>query len=364
MRPRVAVVLSGYGVVHRGAESMLSDLLPRLTDRFELHLFSRSGAGPGGVALPAVPRTVVEPIYLATRFGRKVLDTLYLDPIHIEWTTHLLTSLPRLLRGRYDVIWHETGFFGGAILGAVRRLTGVRLLDYAHSSYPGWEVPFARRRPDLFVTADPGLAATIEARVEGLRVEVVPQGVDCELFCPRSEARRLEVAKPRALIVGALSPEKSPELAIEAIARSGLSAVVAGSGPLAASIDALARERLGSAGYDRLEVDREELPALYNAAEVVVLASPLESGARVVLEAMASGRPVVTADDRIRREMVGDAGVLIAEQTAEAYAAGIRKAVETDWGDRPRQRALEFSVDRQVQRLGDLIEDLARGERR
>ena len=35
MRPKVAVVMSGYGVVARGAETMLDEILPRLEDRFE-----------------------------------------------------------------------------------------------------------------------------------------------------------------------------------------------------------------------------------------------------------------------------------------------------------------------------------------
>ena len=362
MKPRVAVVLSGYGVVERGAESMLDELLPRLTPRFDLHLYSRSGAGPGGVARPALSRSILEPLYGATRLGRKCLDTLHLDPIQIEWTTHLLASLPSLVRGRYAVIWHETGFWGGMILGLLRRWTGVRLLDYAHSSHPGWEVPFARRRPDILVTADPDLAATIEREVPGQRVEIVPQGIDCDRFRPGLDPMDLDLEGPVAVYVGALSPEKSPELAIEAIAASGLAAVVAGSGPLSARVDELARERLGPDRYRRLEVDRGEVPRLLAAADVLVLASPLESGARVVLEAMACGRPVVTAADPVRRMLVDDAGILVTEQTAAAYAAGIRRAIGTDWGGRPRQQALRFSVERQAERLGDLIAELAMGD--
>jgi len=362
VRSRIAIVLSGYGVVDRGAESMMDELLPRLSERFDIHLYSRSGRGPGAVGRPAISRSVVEPLYLASRFGRKLLDTLYLDPIHVEWTTHLLASLPSLIRGRYDVIWHESGFWGGLLLGLVRRLTGVRLLDYAHSSHPGWEVPFARRRPDILVTADPGLAATLEHEVPGQRIEVVPQGVDCELFRPGLAPLDLGIDGPVALYLGALSPEKAPELAIEAIAASGITAVVAGSGPLAGRVDDLAREKIGGDRYRRLEVDRSRIPHLLAAADVVVLASPLESGARVVLEAMACGRPVVTAADRVRRELVDDAGVLITEQTPAAYADGIRRALATDWNDRPRQQALRFTVERQAERLGDLIAELA-GER-
>ena len=359
MKTRVAVVLSGYGVVHRGAEAMLEELLPRLEDRFEFHVYSRSGRGPGGVARPAIPRSALERLYLASQFGRKLLDTLYLDPIHVEWTSHLLLSLPALLRGRYQVIWHETGLWGGFILGAARRLTGAKLLDYAHSSHPGWEIPFARRRPDLYVTANPELAARARTEVPGLRVEIVPPGVDCERFRPGVDPWDLDVARPVALFVGALSPEKRPDLAIEAAAMSGMSAVVAGSGPLQGEIDSLASATLGIDRYRRLEIGRADLPRLYAAADVVILSSPLESGALAVLEAMACDRPVVTAADRIRRELVGDTGVLVEEQSATAYAAALTEALHTDWGERPRLRALTYSVDQQARRFGDLLAELA-----
>ena len=363
MKPRVAVILSGFGVVPRGAESMLAELLPRLEDRFDLHVYSRSGRGPGGVAKPAIPRSALERAYLATGFGRKLFDTVFMDPIHVEWTSHLLFCLPALLRGRYQVIWHETGFWGGFLLGAVRRLTGAKLLDYAHSSHPGWEIPFARRRPDIYVTANPELAERARLEVPGLRVEVVPQGVDCEIFRPETDLWSLEVTRPVALFVGALSPEKRPDLAIEAAAMAGMSVVVAGGGPLQGDIDALASSMLGLDRYCRLEIDRQNLPQLYAAADVVILSSPLESGALAILEAMACNRPVVTAADRIRRELVGGAGILVEEQTATAYAAALTEALNTDWGDEPRSRALTFSVDRQAQRFGDLIEELA-GEHR
>lgn len=358
MRPRIAVVLSGYGIVARGAESMLAAILPRLEDQFEFHVYSRSGEGPGGIAKPAIPRSVTARAYLATGVGRKILDTLYLDPIHVEWSSHLLTSLPSLIRGHYQVIWHETGLWGGYLLGALRRFTGVKLVDYAHSSHPGWELPFARRRPDLFITADADLADKVGQQVPGLRVEVVPQGVDCDRFRPGLEPLSLDVGRPTALFVGAMSPEKRPDLAVEAVAMNGWSLVVAGDGPLARQVDGLGTETLGVDRYRRLDVQADDMPRLYNAADVVVLSSPLESGALAVLESMACGTPVVTADDRIRRELVGDAGVLVQEQTPVAYAAGLTRAMETDWGDRPRERALSFTIDRQAQTFGELLASL------
>jgi glycosyltransferase involved in cell wall biosynthesis len=360
---RVAVVLSGYGVVRRGAEAMLADLLPRLADRFEIHVYSRSGEGPGGVKRPAIPRRALEPIYLAARPLRKLLDTLFLDPLHVEWTSHLLCSLPSLLRGGYDVIWHETGLWGGLLLGALRRPYGFRLLDVAHGNALGWEVPFARRRPDLYVALGEEFAATIRRRVPGLRVEVVRPGVDTDLFRPGAEPWPLELPGPVALAVGALSPEKTPELALEAAARAGVSLVAVGGGPLAARVDRRARELLGDARYLRLEVDRSAMPRLYAAADVVILASPVESAPMTVLEAMACGKAVVTASDAGRRELVGGAGVLVAERDPSSWAKAIARALAEDWSEAARRAALARSLEDSARRFGDLLASLAEPER-
>lgn len=363
MKPRVAVVLSGFGVVERGAESMLSELLPRLTHRFELTVYSRSGQGPNGVARPALARQTLERLYLSTRPGRKLLDSLFLDPIHVEWASHLLCSLPSLARGRYDVIWHETGLWGGYILAALRRVTGVKLLDYAHSSHPGWELPFARRRPDIWVTANPELAQRVRSEVAGLRVEVVSQGVNCERFRPDVQPLELGLEGPIALVVGSLTPDKRPDLAVAAAARSGATVALTGDGPLRDRIDRLGAELLGPQRYRHLRIDGADLPRLYAAVDLLVLSSPLESGALVALEAMACGKPVVTAADSVRRRLVADAGVLVEEQSIEAYAGAISEALHSDWGQRPRSRALLYSVEKQAQRFGDLLADLA-GENR
>jgi glycosyltransferase involved in cell wall biosynthesis len=337
---------------------MLEQVLPRLQERFELHVYSRSGAGPGGSRHPALTRSATERLYRATRLGRKVLDTLFLDPIHLEWTSHLLLAMPTLQRGRYDVIWHETGLWGGLLLAGLRRATGVRLLDIGHSSHLGWEVPFARRRPDIYVAFNQPFAERIGAAVPGLRVEVVPQGIDCETFRPDVHPWPLEVERPIVLAVG-LTPEKSPELALEAVALIGGSAVFAGEGPLSQRLDSLAAQRLGPRRYHRLSLPRSQMPRLYAAADLVVLASPRESAPLTVLEALACNKPIVAAADPARTEMIGDCGVLVGEQTPDSYADGIASALSREWDDRPRQRALHYSIDNSAQRLGDLLQELA-----
>ena len=62
----------------------------------------------------------------------------------------------------------------------------------------------------------------------------------------------------------------------------------------------------------------------------------------------------------MRSEAVGEDGVLIAEQSVAAYAAGIAEALAADWGERPRRRAETRSVAVQATRFGDLLEELVR----
>ena len=72
-------------------------------------------------------------------------------------------------------------------------------------------------------------------------------------------------------------------------------------------------------------VEIEELASLYRGAACLVQASLYEGFGLPVLEAMASGTPVVTVRDEALLEVAGDAAVLVAEG---GLADGIRYALE------------------------------------
>lgn len=122
----------------------------------------------------------------------------------------------------------------------------------------------------------------------------------------------------------------------------------------------MAGEILPAERFARLDVARTKMPPIYRAADLLVLSSPLESGALVVLEAMASNTPVVTTADPVRRYLVGEAGVLVEGRSSTDFAAGIHMALQTDWGNRPREQALRFSVAEAADRYAELLGDLAR----
>ncbi|MBN1529819.1 MAG: glycosyltransferase [Thermoleophilaceae bacterium] len=92
----------------------------------------------------------------------------------------------------------------------------------------------------------------------------------------------------------------------------------------------------------------EDLHAMYRRASVYVQASRHEGFGLAVAEAMLAGCVPVVMNVTAMPEVVGDAGVLIDSQSADAVAAGVRRALELgpDAGARARERILtEFPME-------------------
>ncbi len=151
-------------------------------------------------------------------------------------------------------------------------------------------------------------AAQEFARI-GIPTDHVPLGVDLEQFRP---IPRLRGGVPLLVLCSRLSKEKRPDLAIDALRvmlRGGFPArlVVAGSGPLTASLRRRARglpvELVGHLA------DRSSVASLLGAADVVLAPGPVETFGLAALEALACGTPVVAASTSAVAELVaGDAG--------------------------------------------------------
>ena len=169
------------------------------------------------------------------------------------------------------------------------------------------------------------------------RVEVIPHGVDTDLF-HRSEhaARGLGFSADRInlLYVGRLSPEKNVSLLIRAVGtlnddawEPNFQLHLVGTGPQEQELRSLVtRLRLGTQVVFHGRLPLADLPRWYSAADAVVLPSKSEGLPRVMLEAMACGTPFIGTRisgvvDHIRD---GENGFIVAPDDEPALALRLR----------------------------------------
>jgi glycosyltransferase involved in cell wall biosynthesis len=168
-------------------------------------------------------------------------------------------------------------------------------------------------------------------------VRIWGRGVDLERFNPahRKPDVREAVGSPEALhllYVGRLTPEKDLSVLFEAYRRAAsrsprpIQLVLTGDGAYAPRARASAPEGVTFTGH--LEGDR--LAAAYASADVFVFPSRTETLGNVVLEALASGLPVVAAAEGGVLENVrdGETGLLCTPGDPGSFAQQILKLVD------------------------------------
>jgi glycosyltransferase involved in cell wall biosynthesis len=164
-------------------------------------------------------------------------------------------------------------------------------------------------------------------RIPEKKIVVTPNGVD-SLFRPDGHRRN---DAPYALFVGTLQPRKDPIAALEALALVGGDLRLILVGPDKGSGNEARRiaSKLGLNG--RVEfaghVEQQELAELYRGAACLVFPSRYEGFGLPVVEAMASGTPVVATATGSVPEIAGDAAVLVEPGDPVALAGGIERAL-------------------------------------
>ncbi len=167
---------------------------------------------------------------------------------------------------------------------------------------PGWRYLrwFHKRCVINFCPSMSTLRLLEEHGIPNLRF--CPHGIDSHLFNPayRNEAIRLRyIDDPQDIIllyVGRIAPEKDLEVLMEAVRllnRHGLKfrLLMVGDGPSRPKLEGQRIDNVIFCGYQR----GQDLYALYASADIFVFPSVTETFGNVILEAMASGLPVVAA---------------------------------------------------------------------
>ena len=166
------------------------------------------------------------------------------------------------------------------------------------------------------------ISTTVARRIEtfyGRPAVVIHPPVDTDRFTPGDPDDR----EGFALAVSRMVPYKRLDLAIQAAHRLRHPLVVAGAGPEEGRLRSLAAELSADVRFV-VDPGDDALAALYRSAGVLVFPAEEDFGI-VPVEAQACGTPVVAygTGGALDTVVAGETGVLVAEQTAGALAAGI-----------------------------------------
>lgn len=295
-------------------------------------------ADPGVVRSPSVPFWVYPQLRIALPLYRRVV--------------------PELAAFRPSLVHVATPFGVGLAGRSAAGTLGVPLVTSYHTSFaayarhyglgalesPGWT--YLRWFHNRGIrTYCPTTAVARELDGHGFHgTRVWSRGVDADRFSPRHRSAgmraRLGVGPHSVVIayVGRLAVEKGLDTALDAIAQLArthpdldLVFAFAGDGPYEAVCHRRAPQNARFLG----RVVGDELSRLYASADLFMFPSATDTFGNVLLEAMASGLPVVAAESAPTRELLGpDRGAIFPAGDSAALAACIASLAS-----RPLERA-------------------------
>jgi glycosyltransferase involved in cell wall biosynthesis len=367
----IAHVLSSFG---RGGQERVAADLARLQRAagHEVHAVSIA-PGPEGPtaavfrASGALPETIAKrrrvdpslPLRLAAHMRRH-----HVDVVHTHNPHALIYGAP-------------AAWFSGAVV-----------VHSKHGLNPDrrrrlWLRRAAATLVDAYVAVSPSLAkkALEQGDCESSRLCVIPNGIDVVRFAPSRDGRRKireELGIPDGAwvvgTVGRLAPEKDQGLLIDAMGpllSEGRRLVIVGDGPERGALRARIA-RIPGGRYVHVLGERDDVDSILAALDAFALTSRTEGLPLVLLEAMATGLPVVSTavggiPDLLEHRVTGllsPAGdrASLTSELATLSTDGLFSRKMGDAGK--REIHTRYSVDRMAREYGALYESTLRRSRR
>ena len=234
----------------------------------------------------------------------------------------------------------------------------------------------ALRQADAYIVGTEWLRGELASWLgDDRRIRVVPFGVDRSFFAESPGARtagrtawRIPADAFVVLHVGSTVERKNVPLVLQTVARlraEGEDAyLLQVGGRLSAEQEQLV-DRLDLRRYVRSAraADESTLRRAYRTADVLLFPSLYEGFGLPVLEAFASGLPVVTSGAGGLREVGGDAVIVVDSRDASAYVDALDELSADPAGrealiERGRRRAREFTWQRTAERTADVYRGL------
>ncbi len=316
---KVVLLSSGLGYVSRGIEIWMTELAPHLISEMDVEVWS------GGPA-PVVAGCVTHSLHGLSRDARVMHGWSWHRRYQLEQLSILLQTTLRLGRQSVDIVycgdpvlsWH---------LKRLRKIHGAKVVFMNGMRLsPNWAKDF----DGVHLLAPPYLEAARRdlGNDSSKNFFAVPHFVDLERFQPANEFQRAAARQrlglqPEDFVVLTVGPignvsNKRLEWLAEEVALAGKPCKLVSAGvdeDGAEAVRSHVRTALGNQIQFLGRVDRAQMPTLFHAADVYSLGSLAEPFSIAILEALASGVPVVHHCDEVMQWQSGAGGVPVSMTT-------------------------------------------------
>jgi glycosyltransferase involved in cell wall biosynthesis len=350
---KIAFLHMTMGITSRGSEVVVDTLASELAKKHDV-LVVQSGRVD---QKPYTVERVFTQEHAPSVAPRSILDKL-LFRLHLDAESGVVAKFtseaePTLTKFDPDIIVAVNGPLQLKLLKQI----GLRakLVVFGHAGIGYHDRDNLKAKPDLFIALTPSAFdwAKNIARSK-TRVVYIPNPIGTT----KAKRVKLSVSAPVVLTVAALSKYKNVDKVLSAIKNLPYSWLLIGDGEERIVIEDKLSKLANDFRWIR-EIDQSEIMGYYQSTDVFCfIPDPQEAFGMVYLEAMSAGLPIVTSDDPIRRQLIGEQGIYVDPQNEEAVTAGIQKATtlgKLDYSKELENYSLKLVVAQIEKEFHDLI---------
>jgi len=188
------------------------------------------------------------------------------------------------------------------------------------------------KKASALVACSKGLKERALLFMPSVSIDVIPNGVELDRFFPAGTEEKSDVL--RLLTVGRLSVTKRNEMLIDAIeilhrTACKISLTIIGGGKMEQQLRKIVAERdLRDVIKITGRTDSKKMPEVYRQNDIFISASMQEGMSNAMLEAMASGLPIVTTRCEGLAELIDGNGIIIEKEKIEDIVKAIKKLID------------------------------------
>ena len=349
---KIALLCNGYGRVMRGAEQFTYQFYNQMKDNFDIDIY---GIGKTNHSIQ-IKSKFRNNFWLPWRNGRAYLESYYFGK---TWYKQVINS-----KKYYDLIVNNAGLGGSYWCNKHRKITGTPFITRARGGGQEERVSYFFK-PNFMVFLTKENEESTKRFLHKTRTVVISNAINLDEYGrgkkPSSLIKGLE--HPIYLGTSAFVNYKRNDLIIRAVSKLDHGSLLfLGDGALKESTLRLGKKLLGHRfryGGMISHSDRNKIINIYKNADVYVQAARKEAFGVVFLEAMASNLPVVTQNDKRRKEIINNAGILVNCEDTDLFSSSLLQASKRDWGEIPLNQARKYDWKLIKQRYKELLETVA-----